>query len=149
VAVSDIRSMGSHVTDSVAPKRFNLILLVFFAAAAIVLAAAGLYGILSYLVSQRTAEIGIRMAIGAAKKDVIRMVLGRGFVLACSGIVLGTAASFLAAQVMSKLLFGVQPRDPAVFVSIPLFLMAVALLASYIPARRAARVDPLVALRME
>jgi ABC-type antimicrobial peptide transport system permease subunit len=141
--------MESQVTDSVAPKRFNLILLTLFAVMAISLAAAGLYGILSYLVSQRTAEFGIRMAIGAGNQDVLRLVLVRGFRMACAGIVLGTAASLGAAQVMSKLLFGVQPRDPAIFVTIPLFLVAVALVASYIPARRATKVDPLAALRME
>jgi len=149
VAVSDIRSMESRVADSTAPKWFNLILLTLFAAIAVVLAAAGLYGILSYLVSQRTAEIGIRMAMGAERQDVLRLVMGRGFMLACAGIAIGTAASFAATQFMSKLLFGVQPRDPAIFATIPLFLVAVALVASYIPARRATKVDPLAALRME
>lgn len=149
VAVSDIRPMGLHVTDSVAPQRFNLILLALFAAIALVLAATGLYGVLSYLVSQRSAEIGIRMALGAGKQDVLWMVIGRGFVLACAGVVLGTATSLGATQVMSKLLFGVEPRDPAIFVMLPFFLLVVALVASYIPARRATKVDPLTALRAE
>ena len=149
VAISDIRSMESQVSDSVAPKRFNLILLALFASMSLVLAAAGLYGILSYLVSQRTPEIGIRMALGAAKSDVLRLVMARGFRLALAGSALGTAASLGLTQLMSKLLFGVQPRDPAIFIAAPLFLIAIALLSSYLPAHRAAKVDPLIALRME
>lgn len=149
VAISDIRSMESQVRDSVAPKRFNLILLALFASMSLVLAAAGLYGILSYLVSQRTPEIGIRMALGAAKSDVLRLVMARGFRLALAGSALGTAASLGLTQLMSKLLFGVQPRDPAIFIAAPLFLIAIALLSSYLPAHRAAKVDPLIALRME
>lgn len=148
-AVSAIRSMETQVSDSVAPKRFNLILLALFASLSLILAAAGLYGILSYLVSQRTAEIGIRMALGAAKGDVLLVVVGRGLLLALAGSVIGTAVSLAAAQVMSKLLFGVQPRDPEIFAAAPAILLAIALLSSYIPARRAARVDPLTALRME
>ena len=149
VAVSDIRPIESRLTDSVAPKRFSLILLTLFAMMAIVLAAAGLYGILSYLVSQRMPEIGIRMALGASKRDVVRMVMGRGAMLAGAGIVLGVAASLAATRALSKLLFDVHPHDPAILGAISIFLAIVALLASYIPARRATKVDPLVALRTE
>jgi putative ABC transport system permease protein len=149
VAVADVRSMGSIVEESAAPRWFNLLVLSTFAVTAIVLAASGLYGILSYLVNQRSAEIGIRMALGAGKLAVLRMVIGRGAALACAGIVLGTVGSLAATHLLSKLLFDVHPRDPAVFFSIPAFLLAIALLASYVPARRAAKVDPLVALRTE
>ena len=149
VAVSDIRSMESHIADSTAPEWFNLVLLTLFACIAIVLAAAGLYGTLAYIVSQRTAEIGIRVALGAQRSEVLRVVMGRGFRLALAGIGVGTAASLAATQLMSKLLFGVHPRDPLTFVVIPLLLMAVALTASYIPALRATRLDPVAALRSE
>jgi putative ABC transport system permease protein len=149
VAVSDIRPMESHVADSAAPKRFNLILLAAFAAIALVLAAAGLYGVVSFLVSRRTAEIGIRIALGARKPEVLRLVMGRGLALAAAGIASGTLAALLATELMSKLLFGVRPRDPLTFIAVPLFLLAVALMASYIPARRAARLDPSAALRTD
>ena len=148
-AVSGIRSMESWVADSSAPQWFNVVLLASFAGMAMVLAAAGLYGILSYLVSRRTAEIGVRMALGAGKLEVLRMVMARGLGLTAAGILLGTLGSLAATQLLSKLLFGVTPRDPAVFVLIPPFLAAVALVASYIPAHRATKVDPLAALRME
>jgi len=149
VAVSGFRSMESQLAESVAPKRFNVVLLGLFAAMAVLLAAAGLYGVLAYLVNQRTSEIGIRMALGAGKREVLGLILGRALLLACAGIVLGTAVSLAATQAMSKLLFGVAPRDPMTFVIIPLFLAGVTLLASYVPAYRATRVDPLTALRME
>jgi predicted permease len=149
VAVSDIRSMQSRLDESVAPRRFNLILIGIFAGIAIVLAVAGLYGLLAYLVTQRTQEIGVRMALGAQQRDVIRLVIGRGLLLASIGIALGVVVSLMAAGVLSSLLFGVAPRDPAVFVIVPAVLLAVAVAATYIPARVAANVDPLVSLRME
>ena len=147
--VSHIRPMESYLADSATPRRFNLILLGSFAAIALVLAAAGLYGVMSYLVSQRVGEIGIRMALGARPGDVLGLVIGKAMALASAGVVVGMAASWAATKVMSSLLYGVQARDPLVFSIAPLILIAVAALASYIPARRASRVDPLVALRME
>ena len=149
VALSEVRSMESRISDSVAPKRFNMILLAIFAGLALALAASGLYGVLSYLVSQRTSEIGIRMALGANPQNVLRMVLRRGLVLASVGILAGMGVSFLAARTISSLLFGIQPYDLLTFVSIPIFLIAVALVASYVPARRATRIDPLAALRTD
>lgn len=147
--ISNFQSMDYYVDASLAPRKFNLVLLTVFAALAIGLAAAGLYGTMSYLVNQRTNEIGIRMALGAKQSDVLRMVVANGLVVAGIGVVLGLAASFASTRVMASLMFGVQPRDPLVFATVPLVLIAVALFASYIPARRAARVDPLHALRME
>ena len=135
--------MESHVADSTAPKWFNLVLLTLFACIAIVLAAAGLYGTLAYIVSQCTAEIGIRLALGAQRSEVLRIVMRRGFILALAGIVVGSTASLAAAQLLSKLLFRVQPRDSLIFSVIPLRLIGVALTASYIPARRAATSIPL------
>ena len=147
--VSHIRPMESYIADSATPRRFNLILLGSFAAIALVLAAAGLYGVMSYLVSQRVEEIGIRMALGARPGDVLGLVIGKAMALAGAGVVVGMAASWAATKVMSSLLYGVQARDPLVFSIAPLILIAVAAIASYVPARRASRVDPLVALRME
>jgi putative ABC transport system permease protein len=149
VALSEVRSMESRISDSIAPKRFNMILLAIFALLALALAASGLYGVLSYLVSQRTSEIGIRMALGASRQNVLSMVLRRGLALTSAGILAGIAVSFLAARTISSLLFGIQPFDLLTFASIPIFLIAVALVASYVPARRATRVDPLAALRTD
>ena len=147
--VSHIRPMESYVADSSTPQRFNLVLLAAFAIIALALAAAGLYGVMSYLVSQRSSEIGIRMALGARPGQVLRVVIGKAMALAGSGVALGLLASWAATRVMSSLLFGVEARDPLVFLLAPIVLLGVAALASYIPASRAARVDPLVALRME
>jgi putative ABC transport system permease protein len=147
--VSHIRPMEAYVADSSAPQKFNVILLGAFAAIALVLATAGLYGVMSYLVSQRNGEIGIRMALGARPMDVLGLVVRKAMLLAGMGVVLGMAAATVATRLMSSLLFGVEARDPMVFAVAPVILIAVAMLASYIPARRASRVDPLVALRME
>lgn len=147
--VSRIRPMRAYLGDSSAPQRFNVVLLGTFAVIALLLATAGLYGVMSYLVSQRTAEIGIRMALGARPMDVLSLVVRKAMLLAGGGVALGMVAAMAATRVMSSLLFGVQARDPMVFAVAPGILIAVAMLASYIPARRASRVDPLVALRME
>jgi putative ABC transport system permease protein len=147
--VSRIRPMEAYVGDSSTPRRFNMILLGTFAAIALLLAAAGLYGVMSYLVNQRTGEIGIRMALGARPADVLTLVVKNAMLLTGSGVVLGLIAAAGATRLMSSLLFGVQARDPMVFAVAPAVLLAVAAIASYLPARRASRVDPLVALRME
>ena len=147
--ISSIRSMEDYVEASVAPRKFNLVLLGVLAAIALALSAAGLYGVMVYLVTQRTAEIGIRMALGARGADVLRLVVGKGLLLAGGGVALGLVASLAAARVMDTLLYGVQPRDPVIFAVVPVFLLGVAMLASYIPARRASRMDPMTALRME
>jgi putative ABC transport system permease protein len=147
--LSKMRRMEAYVEDSVAPNRFNLILLGLFAGVAIVLAVAGVYGVMAYGVNQRTAEIGLRVALGARPWDVVRQVMGRGLALAIGGVLVGFAAALAGTRLMSHMLFGVDPRDPGVFIAASLILVAAGALASYIPARRASRVDPLVALRNE
>ena len=144
-----IRSMDQVVADSQSSPRFTLVLLGIFAAAAMALAAAGIYGVISYTVAQRTREIGIRIALGAERSDVIRLLLGQGTALAVSGVLVGLAAALAMTRWMSSLLFGVSATDPVIFLSASLSLAAVALAASYIPARRAMRVDPMVSLRYE
>ena len=116
---------------------------------ALTLAAVGIYGVLSYLVSQRTREIGIRIAIGAGPGEIVRLVLGRGLGLALIGVGIGLGVALVASRVMGSLLYEIQPRDPATFISVPVVLTIVALVASLIPALRAMRVDPIVALRTE
>jgi len=137
------------VTESVAERRFSMLLLTVFAGIAVFLAAVGLYGVVAYTVTQRTQEIGLRMAIGARPADVLRMVVGDGLKLATIGVVLGTAVALGLARVMETMLFGVTPFDAASYSTTAMVLLAVAALACYMPARRAMRVDPLVALRQE
>jgi putative ABC transport system permease protein len=135
--------------QSTADRRFSMLLFAIFAVVALVLAAVGIYGVISYMVTQRTHEIGIRMALGARPGDVLRLVMGRAMMLAVAGIVSGVVAAFGLTRLMTSFLFQVSTTDSITFVIISLFLAAVALLASYIPARRATRVDPMVALRYE
>ena len=147
--VSDVSTMKEVLSESLARQRFSMLLLGIFAGLALVLAAVGLYGVMSYTVAQRTREIGLRMALGAQRSDVLRLVVGQGLKLVLVGVVLGLVASFVLTRVMTSLLFGVTATDPATLVTISLMLIAVAVIASYIPARRATRVDPLIALRYE
>jgi putative ABC transport system permease protein len=142
-------TLESMVSRSLGQPRFYLTLLSVFAVLAVVLAAVGIYGVIAYTVQQRTRELGIRMALGASGDHVVAMVVGRGILLAVAGIALGTAGAFAVTRVMRSLLFGVSERDPATFIAVAALLAAVALIASWIPARRAAKVDPLVAMRTE
>jgi putative ABC transport system permease protein len=147
VPVVDVMSLEQRLAESVAPRRFQMLLFGFFAVVALVMATVGIYGVISYGVSQRTHEIGIRMALGSQANDVLRMVVWRGMRLTLIGIVIGMAVGLALTRVMKNLLFNVSATDPATFALIALLLVGVALIASYIPARRAAKVDPLEALR--
>ncbi len=149
VPISDVASMETLIDRSLGPRRFNVYLLGAFAAVAMALAAIGLFGVMAYLVSQRTREIGVRLALGATRSEVFRLVLGRGVLLAGLGAAVGVAAAFFLTRVMESLLFAVSRTDPITFVAVPLGLLAIAALACWTPARRAMRVDPVVALRAE
>ena len=147
--IARVRLLTDFLARSMARTSFTLIMLGIAAAVALFLGSVGIYGVISYVVSQRTREIGVRMAMGAETGDVSRMVLKQASMLAGLGVLIGLFGAFGLTRLMSALLFGVSPMDPATFVSVALALSAVALLASYLPARRAARVDPVVALRFE
>jgi len=147
--IADVRTMKSWIDELTARSRFGTLLLGIFAGLALVLAAIGIYGVMSYSVTQRTHELGIRIALGAQTRDVLKLILGRGFALTLAGIGLGLIAAFALTRVMSSLLFGVSATDPATFGGLSLLLTAVALAACYIPTRRAMKVDPMVALRNE
>ena len=147
--VSELRTMSDIVSQAIARQRFSMLLLGLFAGLALLLAAVGIYGVMSYTVAQRTREIGIRMALGAQKGDVLRLALGQGLRLVSLGVLIGLAAAFLLTRVMASLLFGVSPTDSMTFITISVVLMSVAALASYIPALRATKVDPIFALRYQ
>jgi putative ABC transport system permease protein len=144
-----IRTVEFLVNRSTADRRFLLALMGIFSSLALVLTIIGLYGVINYLVNQRTQEIGIRMALGAQMRDILRMVLKQGMTLVLTGVALGLAAAWLLTRLMSRLLYQVSATDPLTFAAIALLLTTVALLACYLPARRATKVDPLIALRYE
>ncbi len=144
-----VRTMSERVEESLARRKFSMLLLGLFAGLALALATIGIYSVMAYLVSQGTREIGIRMALGATQREILKLVVLQGMTLAVTGGVIGLAAAFVLARLMSSLLFGVQASDPLTFGAISLLLTIVALLATYIPANRAARVDPMLCLRAE
>ncbi|HEV8132146.1 MAG TPA: FtsX-like permease family protein [Acidobacteriota bacterium] len=143
------RTVEEVFSASLADRRFSLVLLAVFAGAALLLAAMGVYGVMAYAVAQRTQEIGIRMALGARPRDVLGLIVGQGLRLILAGVVAGVFGSFWLTRFMSTLLFGIKPTDAMSFAAAALVLALAALLASYIPARRASKVDPMVALRYE
>ena len=149
LAVADVRTMQQVVDDSVAQQRVTTTVLGVFAAAALLLAAVGIYGVIAFTVTERTQEIGIRMALGASRAAVLRMVVGRALLLASIGVVLGAAGAVVLTRFMAGMLFGVTPTDPATFVAVAAVLFGVAAVAGYVPGRRATRVDPVVALRAD
>ncbi|MGA8553689.1 MAG: ABC transporter permease, partial [Candidatus Acidiferrales bacterium] len=148
--IANFVTLTTLVDASMTSDRFAMLVLSAFGVLAVILAAIGMYGVMSYSVMQRTAEIGIRIALGARRKQIIGMVLGQGSRLACAGIVIGLIAAFMVTRLMACFLYGVQPTDPVTFVTVSLLLlMAVAMLACYLPARKATKVDPMIALRCE
>jgi predicted permease len=149
LAISEVLTMDGVVADANAQPRFEMLLLSIFAAVALMLAAVGIYGVMSYSVSRRTHEIGVRLSLGASRTDVLLLVVRQGMMLALGGLIAGIVGALLLSRVMTKLLYGVQPTDPITFAGVAAVLGLVALLACYIPARRAMRVDPMVALRYE
>ena len=147
--ISDVRTMDERIGRSLAARRFNMVLLAVFASLALTLAGIGIYGIVAYSVTERTHEIGVRLALGAQRRDVMAMIVAQGMVLTMIGTAVGVVSALLVTRMMSSLLFGVSAADPVTFAAIPVLLAAVAFVACWVPARRATRVDPLVALRTE
>jgi putative ABC transport system permease protein len=147
--VLDISTIDERLAASVAPRRFNLLLLASFALLAMLLAGVGIYGVVSYSVAQRTHEVGVRMALGAQRHDVLKVIVAQGMVLLLIGTGIGLIGAFLLTRFLAGLLYGVRPTDSATFAAVSLLLAVVAIVASYIPARRATKVDPGVALRYE
>jgi putative ABC transport system permease protein len=147
--VDDVATMEERFSQALAPQRFNALVLGIFAGVALILAGVGVYGVMAYSVTRRTQEIGIRIALGAQQQDVLQLVLRHGVLLVASGIGLGVVGALALTRSLSSLLYGVKPTDPLTFIGVSLILISVALMASYIPALRATKVDPMVALRHE
>ena len=148
-AIYEVRPMEEIVSRSISTQRLTMFLLSIFSALALILSAVGIYGVISYLTGQRTHEIGVRVALGASRRDVLRMVLGQGLKITLIGVVIGIAAAFGFTRLITTLIYGVGASDPLTFGAVAIMLSGVALFACYIPARRAMRVDPIVALRYE
>jgi ABC-type antimicrobial peptide transport system permease subunit len=147
MAIDDVKTLEQYLVDSVAQPKFSALLLTIFACVAMILTAVGLYGVIAYSAAQRTHEIGVRVALGAQGRDVIRLVIGQGMRLALIGLAFGLVAAFALTRLMRGLLYGVSAADPMTFAGAALLLCAVALAACYLPARRATKVDPMIALR--
>jgi putative ABC transport system permease protein len=149
LAIADVRTLQDTLDRASAQMAFTMVLLAIAATVALVLGVIGIYGVMSYIVSQRTAEIGVRLALGAAPRSIARMIVRQGAVVALAGITLGLATAFAGGRLLESLLYGVSPRDPGIFAGTALILLGVALVACWLPARRAARLNPLQALRTE
>jgi len=149
IPVADLTTLHEIVDSSMTAERFSMLLLSAFGLLALLLAAIGIYGVISWSVMQQTAEIGIRIALGAQRKRILLMVLGQGARLAGAGIGIGIVIAFATTRLMARFLYEVQPTDPATFVAVSLLLAAIAMLASYLPARRAVHIDPMKAMRQE
>jgi ABC-type antimicrobial peptide transport system permease subunit len=144
-----IKLLAGTRSESLATRRFNLMLLAVLAIVALILAAVGIFSVMNYAVTQRTAEIGIRMALGAGTRDVFQLIVGHAVKLVGIGAAIGVAGALMSSKAIGSLLYGVKPADPWTFAAIVVMISATALLASYLPARRAAKVDPLVAIRYD
>jgi putative ABC transport system permease protein len=149
VPVFSVRTMDALMTDSLAQRRFALELLGIFAGLALLLASIGIYGVMAYTFSRRTNEIGIRMAMGAQRRDILKIAVGEGLLMVVFGLAAGLLGSFVLTRFLQSMLFNVKPADPVTFLAISLLLVLVTVLACFVPARRASRVDPLIALRHE
>lgn len=149
IAVSKVRTMQADITSSIAPQRFNATLVAVYAGIALLLALLGIYGVLAYMVMQQTQEIGIRMALGAHREDILKLVIGLGMRLVAIGAAAGLTGALGITRLMQSLLYGVAPRDPLTFAGVTAVLILTAVLACFIPALRAAKVDPIIALRYE
>jgi putative ABC transport system permease protein len=149
IPLTSVRVFDEYISRSLARTRFNTLLLSIFAGTALLLTAIGIYGVLAYSVSQRTNEIGIRIALGAGKNSIFRLIVGQAMMLVGISLVIGVAGAFAATRLLNSLLFGVGASDPATFAGIVLLVSAVAFIAAWVPARRATRVDPIIALRAE
>jgi ABC-type antimicrobial peptide transport system permease subunit len=147
--IYNVQTMGERVADSLARRRFAMLLLTLFAGIALCLSTIGIYGVMAYLVTQGTRELGIRMALGCTPRGVAALVIRNGMGIALAGVALGVIGAFALTRFMSSLLFGIRASDPLTFGAVSLLLAAVALIASYVPGRRAARIDPMTSLRSE
>jgi putative ABC transport system permease protein len=149
LALPEMEPMTAVYSASISARRFNTLLLGIFAGIATILAAIGIYGLISYLVTRRTHEIGVRMALGAEPRNILALIVGRGLLLAMFGVIIGLAGALAVTRVLAKMLFGVTTTDLATFAGVSALLIGIVLVASYVPARRAMRVDPMIALRYE
>jgi len=149
IPVTKVETMTGVISGSMAAHQFNTLLMTIFATAALILAAVGIFGVISYSVTRRSHEIGIRMALGAGRQDVLRLVIGQGMFLAVAGTLVGLGAGLALTRLLSSLLFGVTASDSLIFISAPVLLLVAGFLACYIPALRATRVDPMITLRYE
>jgi ABC-type transport system, involved in lipoprotein release, permease component len=149
IPLTSVRVFDEYISRSLARPRFNTLLLSIFAGVALILTAIGIYGVLAYSVAQRTSEIGIRIALGAGKSSIFRLIVGQAMTLVGISLLLGLAGAFAATRLLNSLLFGVGASDPGTFAGIVLLVSIVAFIAAWLPARRATRVDPIIALRTE